>query len=117
VNGLPETLFDELPKLELGFRGPVIPWRGPSPYHFIEIPDAANREIGDVASLVTYGWGVIPVSVRIGETAWTTSLFPRMGGYLVPVKDAVRKAEGIELGDVVDVELTIEIKDWAPSDR
>lgn len=117
MSRLPETLFDELPEIELRFRGPMVPWRGPSPYHFIEVPVAESGEIADVASLVTYGWGVIPVSVRIGETAWTTSLFPRKGGYLVPVKDAVRKAEGIELGDVVDVELTIEIKDWAPSDR
>ena len=111
-----ESLFDELPRLELAFRAPMILWRGPSPYHFIEIPAAQSGEIADVASLVTYGWGVIPVSVRIGETAWTTSLFPRKGAYLVPIKDAVRKAEELELDDVIDVQVTIEIKEWAAPD-
>ena len=48
---------------------------------------------------VSYGWGVIPVTVRIGEHEFTTSLFPKDGGYLVPIKDMVRKAEGLVLGD------------------
>jgi len=59
--------------------------------------------------MVTYGWGVIPVTVRIGGTSWTTSLFPRDGLYQVPLKDMVRKAEGLAVGDTVAVRLTIEI--------
>ncbi len=70
-----------------------------------------------MASLVTYGWGAIPVTVRIGETAWTTSLFPRNGRYLVPLKDAVRKAEDLALGDTVDVELIIQLRELPPPDR
>ena len=70
-----------------------------------------------MASLVTYGWGAIPVSVRIGETAWTTSLFPRNGRYVVPLKDAVRKAEDLALGDTVDVELIIQLRELPPPDR
>jgi Domain of unknown function (DUF1905) len=56
---------------------------------------------------VSYGWGVIPVTVRIGATTWTTSLFPKDGGYLVPLKDRVRNAEGIEEDDVVEAVLTV----------
>ena len=70
-----------------------------------------------MASLVTYGWGAIPVTVRIGETAWTTSLFPRNGRYVVPLKDAVRKAEDLALGDPVDVELIIQLRELPPPDR
>ncbi len=70
-----------------------------------------------MASLVTYGWGAIPVTVRIGETAWTTSLFPRNGRYVVPLKDAVRKAEDLALGDTVDVELIIQLRELPPPDR
>ncbi len=70
-----------------------------------------------MASLVTYGWGAIPVSVRIGETAWTTSLFPRNGRYLLPLKDAVRMAEDLALGDTVDVELIIQLRELPPPDR
>ena len=60
-----------------------------------------------LSPVVTYGWGVIPVTVRIGEHEWTTSLFPKDEGYLVPIKDAVRKGEGLVLGEAVLVEMTI----------
>jgi hypothetical protein len=56
---------------------------------------------------VTYGWGVIPVTAQIGDTSWQTSLFPKDGRYLVPVKAQVRKAEALELGDVVTVNLIV----------
>jgi hypothetical protein len=50
---------------------------------------------------------VIPVEARIGEVAFTTSLFPKDGGYLLPLKNAVRKPEGLAAGDEVSVEMTI----------
>jgi hypothetical protein len=56
---------------------------------------------------VTYGWGVIPVTVRLGQTEWKTSLFPKNGGYLVPIKDSVRKAEALGQGDVVTLRLEV----------
>jgi hypothetical protein len=91
------------------FSGEITYWRGPSPFHFIAVPTAACVEIHAVSSLVTYGWGVIPVRVRIGDTAWTTSLFPKDGGYLVPVKDVVRRAEGLALGDTPTVHIAIDV--------
>jgi len=51
--------------------------------------------------------GVIPVHVRIGKTEFTTSLFPKDGRYLVPVKASVRKAENLEKGDKVTVQLEV----------
>ena len=65
--------------------------------------------IQDTAAAVTYGWGMVPVAVRIGGTEWTTSLWPREGSYVVPLKDRSRHAEGLELGDVVRVRLTIDV--------
>jgi hypothetical protein len=94
--------------MRLEFRGEIIYWRGPSPFHFIAVPDDGCREIRAISSLVTYGWGVIPVTARIGGTEWTTSLFPKDGGYLVPIKDAVRRAEGLALGDEPTIALSIE---------
>jgi Domain of unknown function (DUF1905) len=94
--------------VHLEFRGEITYWRGPSPFHFIAVPDDGCREIHAISSLVTYGWGVIPVTARIGGTEWTTSLFPKDGGYLVPIKDAVRLAEGLALGDEPTIDLTIE---------
>jgi Domain of unknown function (DUF1905) len=89
------------------FPGELWYWRGPSPYHFIKVPDDVAAALGDLSSAVSYGWGVIPVRVRIGESEFTTSLFPKDGGYLVPIKDAVRKAESLVVGDNVQVEMAI----------
>ena len=93
--------------MEWVFPGELVYWRGPSPYHFIEVPEDVSDAIHTVASVVSYGWGVIPVKIRIGESDWTTSLFPKDGGYLVPIKDAIRRGEGIVLGDSVLVEISI----------
>ena len=93
--------------MELELSGEITWWRGPSPYHYVPVPAEQSAAIRAVASQVTYGWGVIPVLARIGGTAWETSLFPRDGRYLVPVKVAVRRAEGLELGDTVTVRLVL----------
>ena len=94
--------------MELEFSGEIVYWRGPAPYHFVEIPDAQCGAIESVAREVTYGWGCIPVAGRIGDTDFTTSLFPKDGGYMLPVKVAVRRAEDLDLGDVVNVEITLD---------
>jgi hypothetical protein len=93
--------------VEATFEGTVIEWRGPAPYYFVPLPDGAAGDIREVASMASYGWGVIPVLVRIGDVEFETSLFPKDGGYLLPLKDAVRRPEGIEVGDVVSVELEV----------
>ncbi|HVQ19062.1 MAG TPA: DUF1905 domain-containing protein [Actinomycetes bacterium] len=95
--------------MNLEFDGEMWFWRGPSPYHFITTPDEESGELEATAALVSYGWGMIPVTAQIGETKWTTSLFPKNGGYIVPVKDVVRKAEGLEVGDIVAVRLTVDV--------
>jgi len=93
--------------MEFEFSGELYYWRGPSPFHFVNVPEEYSEAIKAVARFVTYGWGVIPVTVRVGETQWKTSLFPRQGLYAIPIRDAVRAAEGLELGDVVAIHLTV----------
>ena len=95
--------------MQLTFSGDVFEWRGPAPFYFVAGPDAESAEIKEVASVVSYGWGVIPVSVRIGKTEITTSLFPKQGKYLVPLKDVLRKTEGIVVGKSVEITLTIAV--------
>lgn len=95
-------------ELELEFDGEVIHWRGPSPYWFVPVPDAEAAALRTASSLVSYGWGVIPATVLLGRTRFTTSLFPRDGGYVVPLKVAVRRAERVELGDRVHLAMLIE---------
>jgi hypothetical protein len=95
--------------VDLEFSGDVWFWRGPSPYHFVTVPEDESAELQETAAAVTYGWGMIPVAVRIGETRWTTSLFPKDGGYVVPLKDKVRKAEEIDVGETVTLLLTVDV--------
>ena len=93
--------------MDLEFTGEMWFWRGPSPFHFVTVPDEESAELEAVSGHVSYGWGMIPVTGRIGGTEWTTSLFPKDGGYVVPLKDLVRKAEDLDVGDVVTVRLTV----------
>ena len=74
------------------------------------VPDEPSDEIHAVSKLVTYGWGVIPAQVSIGTTSWRTSLIPRDGRYLVPLKASIRKAESIDEGDTVAVTLEIDLQ-------
>ncbi|MEX0783242.1 MAG: DUF1905 domain-containing protein [Dehalococcoidia bacterium] len=95
--------------MDLEFAGEIWFWKGPAPHHFVTVPERESLVLAAMAADVTYGWGMVPVTVQIGKTTWTTSLFPRDGGYIVPLKAAARKAEGIGQGDTVTVQLTVAI--------
>ncbi len=93
--------------MELEFSGEIWQWRGPAPYYFVTVPEEQSLDLKAVSASVPYGWGMIPVRARLGETRWTTALFPKDGRYVVPLKDAVREAEGVDLGDTVTVQLDV----------
>ena len=95
--------------MRLEFSGDIWYWRGPAPFHFVTVPDAGCGALESASAEVSYGWGMIPVTVRIGRTEWTTSLWPKDGRYIVPLKTAVRKAEGIDVGDTVTITLAVDI--------
>jgi hypothetical protein len=98
-----------LPGVDLTFSGEVWYWRGPAPYHFVTVPEAESDQLAAASSLVSYGWGMVPVEARVGATRWATSLWPKDGGYVVPLKDAVRRAEQLEVGDVVTLGLNVDV--------
>lgn len=89
------------------FNAAIIEWRGPAPFLFAAIPDDLVAEIRYAALAESYGWGVVPVVATVGTTEFATSLFPRDGGYLLPVKVAVQRAEGVGVGDRIDVHMRI----------
>jgi hypothetical protein len=93
--------------MEFSFTGTMIEWRGPAPFYFIVVPMEICEEIKSAAKQLSYGWGVIPVSATIGKTTFTTSLFPKNGGYLLPVKNSVRIPESLELDQQVKVKLVL----------
>lgn len=91
--------------MRLDFDGEIIHWRGPAPFHFVMVPEPQATELRECANELSYGWGCIAARGAIGDTEFTTAVFPKDGTYAVPVKTAVRRAEGLELGDVVRVRL------------
>jgi hypothetical protein len=95
--------------VRLAFTGQVYEWRGPAPHHFVDVPEAEAGMLEAVSEMVTYGWGMIPVAVTIGSTRFRTSLWPKDGGYILPLKAEVRRGERIELGDAVEIVLEVDV--------
>lgn len=92
--------------MDLEFSGEIWQWRGPAPYYFVTVPEEESGELYAASAVISYGWGCIPVEARTGATRWETSLIPKDGRYVVPLKDKVRKAEGIGEGDTITIRLT-----------
>jgi hypothetical protein len=93
--------------MNLEFTGEIWYWRGPAPWHFVTVPEDESSALSAASSVVTYGWGMIPATARIATTTWTTSLWPKDGAYVLPLKTQVRRSQKLELGDTVTVHLTI----------
>ncbi len=93
--------------MTIEFDGDIWYWRGPAPHYFVTVPATQCRDLTAVARSVTYGWGMIPATVRIGKTEWKTSLFPKDGRYIVPIRASVRRAENLDEGDTVTVRLDV----------
>ena len=95
--------------MNIEFTGKIWFWRGPAPWYFVTVPEQDSENLNVISGLVTYGWGMIPVHVRIGKTEWQTSLWPKDGRYIVPIKASVRKAENLEAGDTVTLRLEVHL--------
>jgi len=93
--------------MDATFRAELYEWRGPAPFFWLSLPPDVSDDVQAEAAEASYGWGAIPVAVRIGGTEWETSLLPRDGGYALPVKKDVRVRERIAEGDTVTVAMSI----------
>ena len=93
--------------MNIEFTGKIWFWRGPAPWFFVTVPERQSGDLNAISNIVTYGWGMIPVTVRIGKTVWETSLWPKDDRYIVPIKASVRQVEHIEEGDEVTVHLEV----------
>ena len=89
--------------------------RAPASWHFLTLDGDVAEAIHALALMRRLeggrkrGWGSIKVRATVGDTSWDTSIFPakEMGGWLLPVKAAVRKAEELIAGDMVTVVIEI----------
>ena len=95
---------------EWSFDAPVWRWREGS-WRFVTVPEDVSDEVDETVGGLTGGFGSVRVEVTVGRTVWRTSLFPssEAGAYVLPVKKAVRVAEG--LADDAVAEVTIRLVD------
>lgn len=93
--------------LELSFETEIIHWRGPSPFFFAPLPAEPAEEVLRLSKIVTYGWGMIPVEVTIGEVVFTTAMFRKDGTYFLPLKDTVRRKASLTAGNRIAVEMML----------
>ena len=95
--------------IRLRFETKIIEWRGPAPFFYAPVPADHVDEVRRIAKAVSYGWGVVPVEARIGGVSFKTSLFPKDGGYLLPIKVAVRRKTNVTVGDTISVEMIFNV--------
>ena len=92
--------------MELHVDGEVIEWRGPAPHLLVPLSEADSAVLRSLPVL-SYGWGCIPVLATIEGREFETSLMPKDGRYLLPLKVAVRRPLGIGVGDRVAATLLL----------
>ena len=83
--------------MEWTVRAEVVEWRGPAPYFFLPMSAEDSADFKLEAAGLEY-WGQVSVHVVIGQTSFTTAVFPKDGRYLVPLRASVREVERIEAG-------------------
>ncbi len=94
----------------IAFKGEIFYWRGPSPFHFVELSPQASKKIKEHQGQLTYGWGVIPTTAIANKFEWTTALIPKEGIYFLPIKDLVRKKLDLGIGDLLAGKLIFTLK-------
>jgi hypothetical protein len=93
--------------MELQVTGVVFFWRGPAPFHFVAVDEVTSDVIHQISASVTYGWGMNPCECVVGSTTFEAALWPKDGGYIIPLKKAVRDRESIAVDDTITVVLLI----------
>jgi Domain of unknown function (DUF1905) len=95
-------------EVEVGFEAELWEWESRASWFFVTVPPDESDDIREM-SPDDRGFGSVRVDVEVGESRWRTSVFPdsKLGCYVLPVKKAVRVAEGIEPGDRVGVVLRV----------
>ena len=94
--------------MDFTFTAPLWAWTGNAAWFFVSVPAEQSEDIRERPRMPR-GFGAVKVRATVGGSTWETSVFPdsKVGLYILPVKKAVRAAEGIDEGDPVDVRLEL----------
>lgn len=94
--------------MDFRFTAPLWAWTGEAAWYFVTVPAEESDDIRDRPRMPR-GFGSVKVRVTVGGSTWDTSVFPdsKVGAYILPVKKAVRAAEGLSEGDPVEVRLEL----------
>ncbi|HMS92604.1 MAG TPA: DUF1905 domain-containing protein [Candidatus Saccharibacteria bacterium] len=93
------------------FETKVRVYLGEAAWYYVTLPKSIAREIDFEHGHHKAGFGSLRVRVTIGQTSWQTSIFTdtKSSSYMLPLKVEVRKAEGIEVGNRVQIGLEIKV--------
>jgi len=91
------------------FEAEVWEWSSKTSWFFVSLPEDEADDIEERYGRRAAGFGSIRVEVTIGSSTWRTSLFPsnEEKTYVLPLKKAVRTAEGLGPGSIAAVELVV----------
>jgi hypothetical protein len=93
--------------MEFRFTAALWEWRGPAPFYFLSLPVELADEIKAAASVLSYGWGMIPVVATIRGRDFKTSMFSKNGTYVLPVKNEVRLPLRLAVDDLLEVTIKL----------
>jgi hypothetical protein len=93
--------------MEFEFEATLWEWRGPAPFYFLSLPVELAEEIKTAASVLSYGWGMIPVVANIQGRDFKTSMFSKNGTYVLPIKNEVRLPLKLAVDDLIEVSLRL----------
>ena len=94
--------------LDFTFKAPLWKWKGGN-WHFITVPKDISDDIKAFTKHLRNGFGSLKVTVTVGQSKWATSIFPSKSedAFLLPVKAAIRKAEGLQVDADIEVKLVV----------
>jgi len=87
----------------------MIEWRGPAPFYFLPVPTKESAQIKSIASSITYGWGVVYTHATIDSKTWKTTLMPKDGLYLLPLKNEIRLGLKLDMLQAIKATLNFDL--------
>jgi hypothetical protein len=93
--------------MDFSFSANMWEWRGPAPFYFLSLPIELADEIKAAVSVLSYGWGMIPVIATIQGREFKTSMFSKNGTYVLPIKNEVRLPLKLQVDDQIEVSLRL----------